>query len=200
MRPRTIVLLSTVGVVASAILILLSGLGASAAGGTPTPVIPGAVAPPKVPGTTVPTPNVNAPANGPGRIAPAIPSVLPAKRTDVPGAPAIRPASTSDILTPSFTSQDAMTYVTAHPILEAQGKPVAIGRVQFLTAEQIKAQLRLDTGLDANRLLCIVQMNGLFAIPTYAGGPQQTSAVFYQVFDAHTGNLLIEATGQQQGP
>jgi hypothetical protein len=112
------------------------------------------------------------------------------------GAPAIRPrVATTDPGTPAFTEEDARAYVAGHPHPDQvhAAPPATIERVEFLPSEAVDARIGA-TGLPAGRLLCLVTLRGSFAV-SVPGGPQVTSSTGYLVFDAHTGNTLIEGFG-----
>jgi hypothetical protein len=102
----------------------------------------------------------------------------------------------------TFTADDAAQYVRAHPYfgrIEPLG-PLTVVAVEFLTAAQLTAQHQLTGNFDPNRLLCYVEVTGdlrLVAPPIVTGPGTPTvsnvrpTRIAYQVFDAHTGNLLF---------
>lgn len=78
---------------------------------------------------------------------------------------------------------------------------MTVTRVDFLTAAQLAAQRTgADSGLDPDRLLCYVEMSGTFHGDPPPSVNAQGTPVFhvstyhtaFVVFDAHSGNLLIE--------
>lgn len=114
------------------------------------------------------------------------------------GAPAIVPrasaASTGPTSTaPAFSTADVVQYVTTHPIwrnLAPWATPTVV-QVEFLTSQQVTSLLSGEsTGMPDGALLCYVQLRGTF---TFAGssGKTVTYHTGYEVFDAHTGNLLM---------
>jgi hypothetical protein len=77
------------------------------------------------------------------------------------------------------------------PENRASGSPVIVTSVAFLTSQQVSANLNGEsTGLPDNTLLCFVEMRGTF---TFAGGLGSlvTYSRGYELFDAHTGNILM---------
>lgn len=108
------------------------------------------------------------------------------------GSPAIRPRTT---LTtgPAFTESDVQQYVTktGMPHNLASGSSFAIMSVTFMTSREVVARLQGEaTGLPDTTLLCFVELQGTFVF----AGPQGTTGAFqhgYEVFDAHTGNILM---------
>jgi hypothetical protein len=72
----------------------------------------------------------------------------------------------------------------------AVANPVPVSAV-FLTADQVTALLGGEyVGVPGDTLLCFVQVKGQFEAP----GPSGSTVKFtsgYEVFDAHTGNLLM---------
>jgi hypothetical protein len=142
-------------------------------------------------------------------VAPLVPpTIVPDQRASTPvppptyppsnpeGVRAIRPrATTSDPGTPAFTEEDGRAYVAAHPHPDQapSSSPATIERVEFLPGEVADARLG-STGLPAGRLLCLVTLRGSFAVSA-PFGHEVKSSVGYLVFDAHTGNILIEGIG-----
>jgi hypothetical protein len=129
----------------------------------------------------------------------APPTVDAANRTsnkEVPGVPAIKPTLLSaGPNSPTFSNQDAINYATTHPFHARSSTPVSVTAVEFIAASQIKARFGWDSGLADDRLLCMVRLEGAFQVDSIPGRPAQTGRVFYQFFDAHTGNLLINSGG-----
>ncbi len=108
------------------------------------------------------------------------------------GVPAIHPrTTTAPAGTPAFTTADVEQLVKNTPMPKdmASWNPVII-RVTFLTSLQVSALLKDNTGVPDERLLCYVEMQGTFSFPT----PSGTGVTFqrgFEVFDAHSGNLLM---------
>ncbi len=115
----------------------------------------------------------------------------------VPGAPAIRPTILGAAPnTPGFSEQDAADYVLhGHGVEEARG-PISVGSVEFMAGATARSRLGIGTGGIADtRLLCVVELHGTFVYRTTPGEtrPPRRTTVFWKIFDAVTGNLLIEA-------
>ena len=131
------------------------------------------------------------------------PSPFPAPPTGPPATPnpAGQPLRGSPAIVPSImnagpnvaaiTVQDASAYVLAHPIYQAQGTPVAITKVSFMTYRDADAQIGLGIFLAPDRLLCLVQVSGTFIVDGPPGYVSPTHVLAYEVFDAHTGNYLL---------
>lgn len=117
---------------------------------------------------------------------------LPASRLF--GSPAI-PARTINAgpTIPAFTVTDVAQYVSTHPMPRdiASGAKSTIVGIAFLTSQQVTVLLRGEsTGLPDDALLCYVELHGTFVFP----GPAGVTATYlrgYEVFDAHTGNILM---------
>lgn len=112
------------------------------------------------------------------------------------GIPAIQTRfASADTSQATFSADDAAHYALTNGM--ARGvitKPLAVDGVFFTAPQSAPATLRKalnDLGQD--RLLCIVELHGavVFAGPD---GISVTASHVYEVFDAHTGNLL--ANGQ----
>lgn len=114
------------------------------------------------------------------------------------GAPAITPRiATTDPATSAFTLADATDYVTRHPgVGNFDGTPITVGTGEFLTARQLATKYNIDETLNvpAGRLLCVVPVNGNFPAGGAPGSPVVILHHAYEVFDAHTGNLVVIAT------
>jgi hypothetical protein len=114
------------------------------------------------------------------------------------GLPAITPRNTAvGASTPTFTTDDVVQYVHAHPMPDASlsGPKPVITRIAFLTSREVSTRLKGEsTGVPDDTLLCYVELSGTF---TFSGssGVTVTYHTGVEVFDAHTGNLLI--TGGQ---
>lgn len=105
--------------------------------------------------------------------------------------------ATTDPSTPTFTLADATDYVTRHPgVGNFDGTPITVGTGEFLTARQLATKYNFDETLNvpAGRLLCVVPLNGNFPAGGAPGSPVVILHHAYEVFDAHTGNLVVIAT------
>lgn len=125
-----------------------------------------------------------------------------------PGASAIRPQNTPDDPTaPAFTAHEVAAYVHAHPIADriSPETAVTVARVEFLPREAFPQRYpHLRPLAPDNALLCVVTLRGTFRVPTpppvRAQGNPRTTDIAWQVFDAHSGNLLTEAVPAQESP
>lgn len=200
MQKKVLLLLTVcaVATVIGAVLVTTPTWGATAApGATSTPSILASVGPSRTIGTVVSSPIPNTAATSLGPVPQRAPAVAPAKSGNPLGAVAIRPSVVgASAGTELITVQDATAYAMTYPVEEALGRAFTVGKVLFLTSAATKQQLGLDTGLEDNRQLCVVQLNGSFTMPTLARTQPRTSSTFYLIFDARTGNLLIEAEGR----
>jgi hypothetical protein len=131
---------------------------------------------------------------------------IPASKSDtdtsgsmpISGSSAIRPRfSGIDAMTPAFTEQDVLEYARQHPrgfgkVGMQQGPPV-VERVQFLTLGALRSQAtgleNLNVGDDV--LVCYVQYSGDFVVSAPAGLQPRYYKSAIQIFNAHTGNLLM---------
>lgn len=110
------------------------------------------------------------------------------------GAPAIRPrTTTADASTPAFTVADVEQYVTTNSLPHALPTTVrpTIVKITFLTSQQVSTLLHTTTGLPDATLLCYVELQGSFTFAGPRGTTTPTFSTGFEVFDAHTGNLLI---------
>lgn len=111
-----------------------------------------------------------------------------------PGMPAIHPTiAGTDPQTPNFTAADAKTYITSQL---PTGSTTRITDALFMTSDELKTRWNFDPQVGTNRLLCVVQMSGTFTYVAYSGATPRTYTVAYKVFDAHTGNLLLQGEGR----
>jgi hypothetical protein len=110
----------------------------------------------------------------------------PSTNPPVPGIPAIPPRADAPIGGPAFTAADVNAYLATRPPAYAVG-PAVVNRVEFLPAQQVEAKLGTMSNRPPEHLLCLVTLTGDFG--TIAGVKLTTG---YLVFDARTGNLLIE--------
>lgn len=119
-----------------------------------------------------------------------IPPVLSAFQTPPPpptlsaqnGAPAIKPSNAStNPAVPAFTTADVTTYFAGRTWI---GSPLTIAKVSFMTVHDVNASGAIGLRFADDQLVCLVHLTGTFD----DHGTQRTN--MYQVFDAHTGNLL----------
>ena len=121
--------------------------------------------------------------------------VCPGPTYSTTGHPVIRPRNDC---TPSFTQQDVRDYV-AHGVrlgsIWVEGQPT-VTRVVFLTIGDLGRASR-DMGSELNypadMLVCYVGLSGTFSFSSGFDPPHSLSAVSI-VFDAHTGNELVNTT------
>lgn len=100
----------------------------------------------------------------------------------------------------AFTESDVRQYVSCQrnfgEISPLPGTKVVVAKVEFLTSQAVAKLIHESPGdFPASHLLCYVELQGNFSIPTGPGGG--TSAAVHtiqEVFDAQTGNLLEEGT------
>jgi len=110
------------------------------------------------------------------------------------GMPAITPhsgAGTSSSSGPTYSSSDAVAYVTSHGIFHALSlTKVTVVKVQFVTSKQASDLLQGEyIGLPDNALVCYVVVSGKFVFPSSTTDDTYYLAV--EVFDAHNGNLIL---------
>lgn len=124
--------------------------------------------------------------------------------SSVMGLPAITPhiqvtssLTSSSTPSPTYSLDDAIHYVTTHPMPDALitgSKPVIVKAV-FLSSQEVSKLMKGEsTGVPNGTLLCYIELQGTF---TFSGG-SGTPVIYHtgvEVFDAYTGNLLI-AGGQ----
>jgi hypothetical protein len=108
------------------------------------------------------------------------------------GGPAITPTLPATTSGPRFTTADAASYASAHPVwrsLNANLPQVVL--VSFLTAQQVSDKLGGEsTGLDPDTILCYVELSGDFSFAGPQGSVISTTRAV-EIFDAQSGNLLI---------
>lgn len=117
------------------------------------------------------------------------------------GLPAIRPHSVSrSPSTPGFTVDDVKAYIptASQPkLVPVQGARLTIEKVLFISSKEATQLMRGESpGLPDNALVCFVLLKGPFYVQVdYAPGAPastaQTASEIAEVFDAHTGNLLV---------
>jgi hypothetical protein len=95
--------------------------------------------------------------------------------------------------------QDVPAYENAHPFvglhLEVVGKPT-ITKIWFITSAAARGQMTGEsTGLSDDALVCYVEFYGTFRVygPPNPNGsnPVEHPGKAQQLFDAHTGELLV---------
>jgi hypothetical protein len=138
----------------------------------------------------------------PGPLPPSPPPPLPTPGPDAPhtavtGIPAIRPMRPgADPGTPTFAADDAITYVAQStfrgPKLVST-TPVVVTGVEFITSKDAEGRLGTTIGLRDTDLVCVVSVTGTFTVSGPHGqAVKAPSTRGYSVFDARTGNLLVE--------
>jgi hypothetical protein len=142
-----------------------------------------------------------------GQTSDALP--YPTTGPGVPGIPAIPiHANATTANTPAFTVADVQQYVNRTGFLGGSllpGAHLTILKIQFMTSKQASVLLQGEsTGLPDDALVCYVQLHGPSAlngvglsvppIPGKTKGAVLTSPTADEVFDAHTGNLLVYGT------
>lgn len=78
--------------------------------------------------------------------------------------------------------------------------PRTVQKVEFVPERAVRARFGGEgTGLPDDTLLCLVTVQGTFSVsgPPLSGSTPKTvvSHLMFQVFDAHTGNLLMQVMG-----
>jgi hypothetical protein len=125
------------------------------------------------------------------------PSPVPAYNApDAPalGAPAITPRNDC---APSFTVQDVLDYENAHPFATMRTEPVGkltITKIWFITSAEASGQMHGESiGIPDDALVCYVEFYGTFRsyAPIPGSKPAERTGTAAQVFEAHTGNLLV---------
>jgi hypothetical protein len=111
------------------------------------------------------------------------------------GIPAIRPTravAASDLSTPAFTVEDVEQYINNNPMprnLAINSKPTIV-KITFITSQQASTLLDESMDLPGDALVCYVELSGTFTFPG-SNGVTVTFHKGYEVFDAHTGNLIM---------
>lgn len=151
------------------------------------------------------TPPVQSPNSGPHT-----PMIMPNADSDVnsgttpqTGAPAIVPTiKNAAANTAAFTEADVRQFAAARNkgfgMIEMASGVSSVDSVQFVTVSQLHAQTSEanDLKVSNNALVCYVVYSGDFAVPD-PGGPAGPTSIGYkhimQVYDAHSGNLLMQS-------
>jgi hypothetical protein len=120
------------------------------------------------------------------------------------GMPALKPhlnadataSNGADTISPTFAEADIKQYVATHPVARRikATSPITVEKIQYLTRKEVRSILGGDgTTFSDNDPMCLVTLNGTFILE----GPNGV-AVTYQkaieLFDAHTGNLVMSGT------
>ena len=130
-------------------------------------------------------------ANGTSHVPPDAPLVRtpPGPST---GMPAIAPRSNAAV---ALSVSDVQTFVEAHGFrggAAVPGHAVTILSIRLMTRQQANALGAELAAYTNTTMVYVVKMEGPFYntnVKTIAGGPT-TSLVGYEIFDAHTGNML----------
>jgi len=121
-------------------------------------------------------------------------ATCPGPTSSTLGVPAITPRNDC---TPSFTVQDVLDYESAHPFATMRSEPVGkptITKIWFITSAEASGQMAGESiGLSDDAVVCYVEFHGTFRSYGPPGSkPVEHTGTGVQVFDAHTGNLLVE--------
>ncbi|HVB21049.1 MAG TPA: hypothetical protein VNG51_03775 [Ktedonobacteraceae bacterium] len=137
----------------------------------------------------------------PPRHTPPGPIHSPIPRSYATGMPAIRPHPVSSSPgTPSFTVDDVKAYIptaTEPRLVPVLGAHLTIEQVLFVLSKEATQLMRGESpGLPDDALVCFVLLKGPFYVKVgYAPGtlanPAATAPAIAEVFDAHTGNILV---------
>jgi hypothetical protein len=106
------------------------------------------------------------------------------------GSPALKADMTA---VPGFTLDDVKRYVGTHPVRTSDARPrtYTITRAEFMNSKQVSDLLSgARTGFPEDYMLCYVELAGTFTF----SGPRGATRIYqrgFEVFDAHTGNLLM---------
>ena len=114
---------------------------------------------------------------------------------DRSGTPAISPSlPRNGALNPRFTPQDAEMYARSHPHPQAIGA-ARVESVEFLSGAVLRRWYPWATGLPSGHLYCLLTWEGQFRLKATAYRPADGNRA-WQVFDAMTGNLLLDLVGR----
>ncbi len=98
--------------------------------------------------------------------------------------------------TPSFTVQDALDYEHTHPFgnmrMVSIGQP-KVTKVLFITSAQASQRIGgAEIGLPDDALVCYVELYGTYRfMPPFGVQGGTHSGTMHDIFDAHTGTLLV---------
>lgn len=112
------------------------------------------------------------------------------------GMPAIQPRGATDPQTPAFSEQDVREYFKTHrPLQSASGEPApVVSKVQFVTAKEAIGIIQNDTlQYPSDKLVAVVTLTGHFLVDSPPDFPRPMGSTVFDIFDAHTGNLIAEA-------
>lgn len=108
------------------------------------------------------------------------------------GMPAITPKSNAAI---AFSASDVQTFIQTHGFMSGAvvpGHTLKILSIQLMTPQQADAQGAELVAYTGTKMVYVAKVEGPFYntnVKTFANGPS-TSLVGYEIFDAHTGNML----------
>lgn len=155
---------------------------------------------------------VTVPAGALPLVTPVPPTVVSATQTispirssppatlDQPGISAIPVVKLStDPAVPSFSDADVRAYFATHthPDQVSGGEPETITSIEFLPARVVDERLG-GTGMSPGTLLCMVTLHGNFRVSGPGGRVSWNSPTGYMVFNALTGNDIMEVVGRPQ--
>jgi len=109
------------------------------------------------------------------------------------GIPAIQPRTTvTNPSMPAYAAEDVILYVKTHPMLDQVSfdPAIVVDQIEFLTTRTVNTRLNIRLSLPDDTLVCLVKVHGTFTHQNPLGGNPISSSNAYQVFDAHTGNLV----------
>jgi hypothetical protein len=102
--------------------------------------------------------------------------------------------------TPSFTVHDVLAHEQAHPFanhrMQSEGQP-KVTKELFITSAQASQRLEGEwIGLPDDALVCFVELYGTYrfyppSLGGGGGGVTERTGTMHEIFDAHTGNLLV---------
>lgn len=113
-----------------------------------------------------------------------------------PGMPAIAVKTTSGP-GPNFTAADVAAFVARYTMSNhtPDGAPTTLVSVEFLTSAVVHQKLNTDTARPPEALMCVAYVHGDFTISSgISGASAGHSTEGWLLFDAVTGNLLVEAS------
>jgi hypothetical protein len=133
-------------------------------------------------------------------VCPGPPTTPACNGADAPplGASAISPR---DDCAPSCTAQDVLDYENTHPFATMRAEPVGkltLTKIWSITSAEASGQMQGETtSLAGDARVCYVEFSGTFRsyAPVPGSKPVEHAGVALQVFDAHTGNLLVAGAG-----
>jgi hypothetical protein len=129
-------------------------------------------------------------------LTPQSPSHQVATTSYGPGVPAISPRTNAPV---AYTAADVTQYIKVNGFsggTVVAGHHLVIEKILFITSKQASALMRGESvGRPDNTIVCYVQLRGPFFPgeldpPMGVKNPNATVLRVYEIFDAHTGNLL----------